>query len=727
MLTYVRGAIAPLVIVSLLLAGSARADVDADLKALLDGVSEIGAPGIPGSISVFGPDAFAVIVAEQRNGVQAPVVAATRYGKGRVLALGHNGYFSKGALAAGDTGRLMINGARWAGGKQSPSVAVIDSEELAVYLRGKGLRAKSTTVAKLGVEDVLFASLHRAKPMDVEVVASRVDGGMGLVTLGIGWGWLQVNEGMTLKDYRPNQLCAPMGLVWTTGMTKKTTKDGYAAGGEISPLTNASWALTASLNRRKKTPKETAQIGASLSLAFDSLPSDDAILMPKLEQMLGERSDAVVPTLKKPVKNTDIVGQMLMARTNRAIIATPVEEIVAHPAGDEFPGAVPADAKTVTREVVVDTSVPRWHSTGLYAAPGARITVDLPKKTEERGLSVRIGAHKDKLWGKDFWSRYPEITRTFPLNRPSTLAANAFGGPVYIEVPKNSKLGKVTVTIAGAVEAPHYVHGATDLKEWRDTIRHYPAPWAEIESNKVIHTVHSSVVHDLDDPKALMDTWDEIMDACADLAAKPRKRESPERYVCDYQISAGYLHAGYPIMGPMNFNAIIVDEPQLREKGNWGLFHEMGHNHQNRDWTYSGTGEVTVNLFSLYLQEEICGMTTQGDRRIGVVARKAKIAKFMEDGEKPPFTYLIMYVQMREEFGWEPFKKVFADYLEMTPDERPRSDDAKRDEWLKRFSNEVGRNLGPFFQTWKVPTSENARATLADLPVWMPKDFPPKK
>jgi hypothetical protein len=58
--------------------------------------------------------------------------------------------------------------------------------------------------------------------------------------------------------------------------------------------------------------------------------------------------------------------------------------------------------------------------------------------------------------------------------------------------------------------------------------------------------------------------------------------------------------------------------------------------------------------------------------------------------------------------------------------EQPKNDDEKRDQWMVRFSRAAGRNLGPFFQAWGVPTSEKARASIADLPPWMPEGFPPK-
>lgn len=88
---------------------------------------------------------------------------------------------------------------------------------------------------------------------------------------------------------------------------------------------------------------------------------------------------------------------------------------------------------------------------------------------------------------------------------------------------------------------------------------------------------------------------------------------------------------------------------------------------------------------------------------------------------------LIMYAQMQEAFGWDACRQVFATYRALSDEERPKNDDEKRDQWLVRFSRQVGRNLGPFFQTWGVPTSQAARDSIKDLPVWMPPGFPPAR
>ena len=97
-----------------------------------------------------------------------------------------------------------------------------------------------------------------------------------------------------------------------------------------------------------------------------------------------------------------------------------------------------------------------------------------------------------------------------------------------------------------------------------------------------------------------------------------------------------------------------------------------------------------------------------------------------EEWQKDPFLALILYVQLREAFGWEAYKKAFAGYRALKPDERPKDDAAKRDAFMIRMSEATGRDLGPFFQAWGVPVSAEARRRTAGLPAWMPEGFPPK-
>jgi hypothetical protein len=164
---------------------------------------------------------------------------------------------------------------------------------------------------------------------------------------------------------------------------------------------------------------------------------------------------------------------------------------------EALPGEVPAGAPRVTRSVEIDAAIPRWHSTGLYAAPGEAITVRLPKPAAEGtaadpaagGLVLQIGAHTDELWELEEWQRAPRVFRRVALDRELTTVASPLGGLIYVDVPESCALGKVAVEIGHAVEAPRFVLERTSDEEWKGSLRHRSAPWAELESGKIVVTV----------------------------------------------------------------------------------------------------------------------------------------------------------------------------------------------------------------------------------------------
>ena len=185
-------------------------------------------------------------------------------------------------------------------------------------------------------------------------------------------------------------------------------------------------------------------------------------------------------------------------------------------------------------------------------------------------------------------------------------------------------------------------------------------------------------------------------------------------------------------MAHLDQQANLVNSEHLSSECNWGFYHEVGHNYQADDWTFDGTVEVNVNLFTLYVYEFLCGIPVDDKRFHGSHQSWSELMALydfddpdFELWKREPFLALIMYAQMQQEFGWDAYRQVFATYRALPDAERPKSDDEKRDQWLVRFSRQVGRNLGPFFEAWGVPTSQAARDSIADLLVWLPADFPP--
>lgn len=162
-----------------------------DLNDLLDGVTEIGAPRVPGPLCVYGSQTLPVVVGAIR-GVRAPVVDAGRWKYGRVVALGHDGYFSREQLESLDIGTPIANALRWAAGENSgtPRIGIAGAPELRTWLRDAGYDSVSVTVTpeSLGAVDVVALVMWNQSVSETELLSEFVAGGGGLVTAAAGWG-----------------------------------------------------------------------------------------------------------------------------------------------------------------------------------------------------------------------------------------------------------------------------------------------------------------------------------------------------------------------------------------------------------------------------------------------------------------------------------------------------------------------------------------------------------
>lgn len=726
---------------------------DADVNELLKEVRQIPVRGAPGTIIPFGPDAFPLVVGQVDERHSLPVVAAARLGKGRIVVFGHSGYLHD--PLEGDSKRLVLNAIEWAGAgrtdnKQAPrKVGCYKIGPLLKTLNGSPHQARSFNAKnwfkQLNQHDVVC--IDTAFDDDAELLKALTqfvrDGG-GLVTAGTGWSWEQGNAGKSLaKDYLGNQLLRQAGLV-VTAKGIDGSKGQFTVHNPPPKLASAWVALqqwSGSTTPKKKNPKKAALKGNTndvaqtdwiLLEALRVVPPSDTLFWPTIRERV--KGKLVVPAPGWPLAETDALARLAVVVEDAELQHQPVDKVKAHPAASGFPFAVPASAKTVTAKRSIDTAIPDWHSLGLYAAPGATIRVEVPPEALRAKLVVRIGCHTDQLWHLPTWERWPSICREVVITETTTKIASPFGGIVYIAVPYEAKAGTVSVTISGAVEAPYYVLGKTDLADWKNRIRHLPGPWAELECKGVIVTVPSKFVRQLDNPQPVMEFWNRAVALEDELALyKPGERQRPERFVADQQISAGYMHSGYPIMAHSDVYEANVSLSMLRgtakEPGGWGHWHELGHNHQADDWTPSSTGEVTVNLFSMYVMNKLHGVSLEDSRpdKLSAINRRLIIHEYLASSRTAndwdAFEGLIMYYQLVDAFGWSKLQEVFAGYRKLGEGEHPSDDAAKWDQWLIRYSKAVNKNLGPFFVRWRVPVSKQALDAVKSLPAWMHTDF----
>lgn len=721
-----------------------RETIDRHRQFMLANVGDISTPGIPGPIVVYGPNAFPVVV-DQRDGQSTVFVAAALWGKGRLVALPHNGYLGTLLREHAGSGVLARNCLLWAASCESQGISglrvgVHQNPEILQQLHDGNMAASalpdSGWTGHLEGLNVLIADLNNTTPEERQHLERFVRQGGGILSANLIWGWQQQHPGANpLTENGANLLYSRAGIVWADGYNRAS----YGALVKVDqPLTDyyhVSWALDALDEAAAKKRILQPEDGAALASTFRNLGMIPRVSAPEIfarveEYLQKYTRAAIVPTAKTPISRKDPAARLFVSMQTAWFQDLLMDQLKPHPAASKFPGSVPKAASRSSRKLELDLTQHGWKSTGLYAAPGEVVTIHLDPSALKRGYSAQIGCHTDLIWDSDEWKRTPQMTRQFPLSRPTQTIGHALGGPIYIVIPSSLNGEKLALEIAGAVEAPHYVLGRTSLADWRNTVRNRAAPWAELECNRLIISVPSTLVRELDDPEALMQHWVKVLDACADLRGIPHERPRPERFVFDQQISLGFLHSGYPIMAHIDPTAPeVVDLRHLTTRGGWGFYHELGHNHQLPEWTFDGTGEVTCNWFSLYVHEtltpksythEAVQQAAKDRLERAYIAGGAQFEKWKSD----PFLALIMYQQLREGFGWEAYQKVLAEYRDLPGDQRPGTDQDKHDQWMVRFSRTVGKNLGPFFQYWGIPTTEAARKSIENLPTWMPAGRP---
>lgn len=730
----------------LLLCGVSASPLAADEEALAlitRGGGGIAAEGFaPGLVELTKDSAFPVLKDATGGILAAGGTTATSGGEGRVIAFAHDAFLRNAGLLGETAAReLVLNAIRWCGRSETPEVALHpELGALATILEEAGFRVKRVAPADISrntVKSVYVTVAQRGFGEEsVAAVLERVQQGAGLVLAATPWPF--GGDYPNFATFPANRLAEAAGV--------RLKSEGTANGSKPFAVTHTdSKAVLAALRQLIDGPLPAA--ASERAAAAEAIGAGASLRGPALDEFLaGLRTlngtlGPIIPTREAPVtRGADPLIDAVIDLETALNLSLPAGRMYAIPASADYPGAVPDKAPRIRRNLTVDGDWRGWLSgrgaggwaakemrpTGLYAAPGEVVTVTAPAEIAGKGFEVVIGSYGGGLDSREKWERYPRLQRSVEIEGSVTTISSGLGGLVSIRVPKGAKAGPLAFGLSGGVAAPVYVAGKTDLKLWRSEFRNSPAPWAELAGNRIILALPSRFVRGLDDPDKVLKVWDEMIDKAAELCGGvDRANYRAERIVFERQPAAGYMHSGYPVAAPQDRSVEqAVDARALREEGNWGFFHEYGHNHQHDLWSLPGTGEATCNLWSVYLFEEWVGKPREEghgamrplDRKQRVDAYFGKGRDFEEDWSV--WTALETYLQVQEEFGWEPFKKVFAEYNALPESEWPKTQQERNDQWVIRLSRACGANLAPFWRAWNVPLSDSVSGELSNLPPW---------
>ncbi|MBO7654487.1 MAG: M60 family metallopeptidase [Kiritimatiellae bacterium] len=706
--------------ICLLCVGGVRAqDAEAFQKTVSEkaGGLEIVQGGVPGSILVAGKPAFPLALGHVSK-VPLPIAAGSTLGKGRIVAVGHERFLSSEALTKPCNAAFIRASLDWLAGGSTPGTVYYDArcgmfKDLTSAFPGIRMQPidRMEQLAEIAPPAVLLLNTEEHRVAEMTPVRAFIERGGGVFCTVVGWGWHQVSGGKSFKTQNAfNTLAGPAGLYTDGHAVDPMEAKRFADAVRLPKGMRCEEALDLAESGKDLKDDVARQVSFLITAFRQVLPDDEARYRPRIVKLMEDLQHAAIPSPEHPVTSGQVGNRLPLSVFQDGWLRDPVRVWPAHPAAKVYPGLPHADTPLISRSVWSDCAIPRWHGTRLFAVAGEPLTVTLPEGAEREGLRLRIGSTSCRVTAHARWLRAPVVDIEIPLTKRETTLSSPFGGLVYVTVP-HGKSGKIQVKIGPACPAPWFVEGRDTPETWREKIRAFPAPMAEIENGKVVFSVPSSFIRELDDPLPLLKVWSEILDLDATLTAIPTARKSAERFCVDVQLCAGFMHAGYPIMIPAGSARHLMNAQTIRlgrEENVWGFFHEMGHNHQYGDWTFDGAGEVTVNFFTLYCMDKICGLKPRQTRMGGAWVKRAyerweaeghPYAKWKSD----PFLALEFFVRLHDRFGWEPFEKFFAEYRTLSPAERPKNDYEKRRQWAERFSRLTGEDLYPLFNLLRNP------------------------
>lgn len=693
------------------------------------GAETIATGGNPASMVVY---ADAEAVAALTDGTV--LAARTRVGQGKVVTLGHGGFLND---ERGETRSFVLDQLEWlAAGDSVRAWGVNDALAAGLHERGitvEGVRASERNLDFERVDLIVGSPQAFSRAGRLDGLAKWLRGGGAMLSVETAWGQIQLGHASSAGDLAANRLLGDFGILYTERALSPGRDGLYELDPEAAANANAEDALRVLAGERLGTGGGDVVFASRIARDALALVPLDSPLIRKADELAlahaRELNEAYRSMADRPLKPAQhpLACALLDLEARRAKHGV----VRAHPSAEAFPGPVPADMPRVTRRLRLDR-IPGWRSTGLYAPPGETVTVRV-LAGEAGGAALQIGAWRDP---QDFAERVrmPVAIYRADLEERRASVASPIGGPVYLDLPGEVAAKGITVEISGVVEMAHYRHGQTDLGEWQSRIRSLPVAWAELESDELVFTIPAEAVRDLDRPDLVMEHWKRVHEVMQ--AMEPRSpRHWPDRqqrFVAEKRLSWGYMYcpSDGPLVIPMTEARQMVDLANFDAEGSnelWGHYHEMGHSHQNPMWTFDGTGEVTVNIFTVLTLNTVNGfplddpaMRTEPGRALATMVRHAKAGAPYDTWKRDPFLALQTYALLWQRFGWDSFRKTFRAYDDLAAADRPKNDEEKRDLFVITMSRTIGRNLGPYFEAWGVPLSPRVEQAIGHLSVWMP-------
>ncbi|MEV3853683.1 M60 family metallopeptidase [Streptomyces sp. NPDC050095] len=366
-------------------------------------------------------------------------------------------------------------------------------------------------------------------------------------------------------------------------------------------------------------------------------------------------------------------------------------------------------------------------ATGHYAPAGAQLTVRV-QALDGVLPTLHIGTFDNHPDNPDLMT-----PRATTLAEGVNTVSDPYGGPIHLRLPGHGERARVTF-VQGAVRMPTFVLGTTTEAQFQKQLDTFTdSLYVELSSPHALVTVTRAnfLPYRAEDHTALMQTFEKVIASHAEVAGLDgsaplhRRKAGPYQFSEVPKVPAGvgaYATHYYNAFPPAYFDRLLTVQG-LNTRG-WGLYHELGHLHQQFACRPSGLTEVTVNIYSLAAQR-VLGQPSNlltPDAKTGLTPFQSALPKLGTPGlafgtSFGAYEKLVSLRQLELAFGTDIWPRLHRLIRTENPQSDWQTQDALRWTNFAVYTSRVtGYDLTDFLVSkWAYPIDAEGLSTLAAL------------